>query len=236
MTTRRITLVTTAALLVALGASPAAAQDDGTAPAGPVAGDVQVKLLGTAVLPDGRITDVRTDLAGLPANTQTRANNNVVPTLAIEYFVTPRISLETICCLTQHDVDGTGGAAGAELVADSKILPATVTVKYHLATGIGLRPYVGVGPAYFVHIDEKPGAAARALGATRTTLSDELGIAAQAGLDLPLGSGRTSLSLDAKKYWVSTTARWFTATGVKAIETRHRLDPWVLSAGVAYRF
>ena len=59
-----------AALLVgsALFAAPAAAQDE--------KGDVQVKVLGTAVLPDGNITAVNTDIINLPANLQTEANDN----------------------------------------------------------------------------------------------------------------------------------------------------------------
>src|SRR3990167_4840102 len=80
------------------------------------AGDVQVKLLGTLVAPDGKIQDVKTDRLGLPAGTQTKADDNVVPTLAVEYYVTDKLSLETIAGVTQHDVDGRGALAGAGLV------------------------------------------------------------------------------------------------------------------------
>ena len=73
---------------LALAATPAMA--------GSSDGQVQVKVLATAVMPNGEITDVYTDLIGLPAGTQTEADDNYVPTLAIEYFVTPNISLETI--------------------------------------------------------------------------------------------------------------------------------------------
>ena len=110
---------------VAMGALMALA-----APAHAEEGKWQVKLLGTAVLPDGKITDVNKDLVGLPANLQTKANDNYVPTLAIEYFFTPNISVETICCVTQHDVDGTTGMPGAELVSNAKIIPATFTRAY----------------------------------------------------------------------------------------------------------
>jgi outer membrane protein len=124
---------------VALGAALALA-----APAQAEEGKWQIKLLGTAVLPDGKITEVNKDLVGLPANTQTKANDNYVPTLAIEYFFSNNFSVETICCVTQHDVDGTTGMPGAELVADAKIIPATLTLKYHLDAG-PIRPYIGAG-------------------------------------------------------------------------------------------
>ena len=195
---------------------------------------LQVKLLGTAVLPDGQIEEVKTDLAGLPANTQTEANDNFVPTLAIEYFFSPAISLETICCVTQHDVDATAGLPGAELISDAKVIPATFTLKYHFNAG-RVSPYIGAGPAYFVWIGEEPGSATVPLGVTDADLSDELGVALQAGIDVPLNERGLAFSVDAKRYFVGTTARWY-AGGVKVIETEHKLDPWVLSAGLALRF
>lgn len=222
----RQAFVMAAAAVAACAASPSLAQE---AP-----GKLQVKLLATAVLPDGKITSVNTDLVGLPAGTQTEANDNVVPTAAIEYFLTPAVSVETICCVTQHDVDATAGLPGAELVSNARLIPATLTLKYHFNAG-GLSPYIGAGPAYFLWIEDKPGAATLPLGVTDTDLSDELGLALQAGIDVPLNDRGFALSLDAKRYFIDTTARWY-AGSVKAIETEHQLDPWVLSAGLGLRF
>lgn len=205
---------------------PASAQED--------QGRVQVKLLGTAVLPDGKITDLNTDIVGLPAGTQTEANNNVVPTIAIEYFISDNFSIETICCFTQHDVDAVSGLPGAELVSNARLIPATVTAKLHFDAG-GVKPYVGAGPAYFLWVSDKPGAATIPLGVTDTDLSDEFGIALQAGVDIPINENGFGISLDAKRYFIDTTARWY-AGSTLAIETEHKLDPWVLSAGVSYRF
>ncbi|WP_421990057.1 OmpW/AlkL family protein [Qipengyuania sp.] len=210
----------------AMIATPAQAQDND--------GKLQVKLLGTLVAPDGEITELRTDIVGLPAGTQTEANDNFVPTLAVEYFVAPNVSIETICCLTQHDVDAVSGLPGAELVSDAKVIPATFTAKYHFDVG-GAKPYVGAGATYFWWVDVEPGADTIPLGVTRTTFSDEFGFVLQAGIDLPLGENGFGLTVDAKRYFVDTTARWF-AGNTLAIETEHKLDPWVLSAGVSYRF
>jgi outer membrane protein len=220
----RAALSSPLALAAIATASPAFAQE---------AGDIQVKILATAVLPDGKITDV--DLLGpLPATTQTAANGNVVPTVAIEYFVTPNLSVETICCVTQHDVDIVAGPlTGAEAVSNARVIPATFTLKYHLNPG-GISPYVGVGPTYFLWINDAPGADTIPLGVTRQTLSNEFGVALQAGIDVPVGAN-TLVSLDAKKYWVDTTARWY-AGDTRVIETTHAINPWVLSAGVGFRF
>src|SRR5690606_7847824 len=185
-------LLATAALALAAAMPAQAAEPEG---------GIQVKLLGSAVLPDGKIEQVNTDLVGLPANTQTRANDNFVPTVAIEYFFTPAISLETICCVTQHDVDGTTGLPGAELVSNARLIPATFTLKYHLNPG-GSSAYGGAGPRYFLWIGDRPGAAAVAAGAGDFSLSDELGFALQAGIDIPVGKGGTAIALDAKRYFV----------------------------------
>ena len=197
-------------------------------------GDLQVKLLGTYVAPDGAITEINTDIVGLPGDTQTEANDNFVPTLAIEYFVSPNVSIETICCMTQHDVDAISGLTGAELVSDAKLIPATFTAKYHFDLE-GVKPYLGAGATYFWWVDVNPGADTLDLGVTRTTLSDELGLVLQAGADIPIGDTGLGFTIDAKRYFVDTTARWF-AGDTLAIETEHKLDPWVVSAGVAYRF
>jgi outer membrane protein len=198
-------------------------------------GEVHFKVLATLVAPDGKIQGVKLDRIGLPAGTQTKANDNVIPTVAIEYFLSNNLSVETIAGVTQHDVDGRGPLAGAGLVSNAKIVPATLTLKYHFGKAGGIRPYVGAGPSYFIFIDEKPGATARALGATSQKINDTVGFAMQAGVDVPVNDKGLFVSLDAKRYIMRPLASW-SAGGVEVLRTRHRLDPWVVSAGVGLRF
>ncbi len=206
--------------------SPALAADAGT---------VQVKLMATGVLPDGKIDKVNTDLIGLPAGSQSTANDNVVPTLAIDYYVSPAVSIETICCFTQHHVTGAGALAGADLAQHVLILPATVTLKYHLDAG-PIKPYVGVGPSVFFYFSEKPGADAIALGAAKLKMDNKFGVAIQGGFDIPVNDTGMGISLDAKKYFMKTTTHFYTAGGVEALSTTHKLDPWVISGGVYFSF
>lgn len=222
-------------MAIAALASMAALGVAAPAQAGDPDGKLQIKLLGSAVLPDGKISKVDTDLIGLPAGLQTEANDNYVPTIAIEYFFNPNLSVETICCTTQHDVDATAGAPGAELVADALIVPATLTLKYHFGSGRTIKPYIGAGPAFFLILDDEPGATAVALGADDFKLDNAFGFALQAGIDVPLGDNGLALSLDAKKYFISSDAHWY-AGGTEVIGTEHKLDPWVLSAGLGFRF
>jgi len=212
---------------VTMVSAPAVAQDR--------AGDIQLKLVGTAVLPDGEIDRVNVDTVGLPVGTETAANENYVPTIAVEYFLTNNFSIETIAGTTQHDVDAISGfPAGTELVSDALLLPATVTAKAHVDAG-GVKPYIGAGAAYFIWLDVDPGAATLPLGVTSTTLSDEFGFVLQAGVDVPVGESGLGVTLDAKRYFIGTTAHWFVGNTL-VIENEHNLDPWVLSAGLAYRF
>ena len=199
------------------------------------ASDVQIKIFATYVAPDGEISNVKLDRIGLPAGTQAKADDNVTPTVAIEYFVTGHVSLETIAGVTQHDVGGRGALDGATLVSNSKIIPATLTLKYHFGKEGGIRPYIGAGPSYFIFIDEKPGATTRSFGATRLKMGDKLGAALQAGIDIPVNDKGLALSFDVKRYFLRPTATWY-ADGTDVLKTRHKLDPWVISTGVAFRF
>lgn len=204
--------------------------------AGDVDGKIQVKVLASTVLPDGKITALENNAIGLPAGSQTYANDNVVPTVAIEYFATPNVSVETICCLTTHGVRGAGAISGATILDHVMILPATITLKYHFNAGGGIKPYVGVGPSAFFFIDEKPGATTAMLGGTRVKLDTHIGFALQAGVDIPLGSDGFGVSLDAKRYFMNTRLHVYNAAGTEVLTTKHKLDPWVLSGGVTYRF
>ncbi len=198
-------------------------------------GKFQVKVLATGVLPDGKIDKININLVGLPATSQTTVNDNVVPTLALEYYVTPNVSVETICCFTQHHATGAGVIAGADVAQHLLILPATLTLKYHLNAG-AIKPYIGAGPALFFYFNEKPGATAKLLGASTLKMDNKLGLALQAGLDMPLGESGLGISLDAKKYFMKATTHFYTAGGVEALSTTHKLDPWVVSGGVYARF
>ena len=83
---------------------------------------------------------------------------------------------------------------------------------------------------------EKPGSTARALGADRTKINDTLGAALQVGIDIPINNSGMAISLDAKRYFMKVDAKWFDESGAKVLHTKNTLDPWVLSAGLGWRF
>ncbi|GAA4044054.1 OmpW/AlkL family protein [Parerythrobacter jejuensis] len=219
-------LAASAFAAMALPVSAASAQE---------AGDIQVRAFVTGVLPDGEITDVNADLFGLPADAQTNVTDSVVPTIAAEYFIASNFSIETICCITTTDVDGIGGLAGTNLINNAIVLPATLTGKFHLTNDSGFKPYIGGGVTHFFIFDEGVGPDAAALGIDDVNLSNEFGFVLQAGADIDLNDTGMVLGVDVKRYFVDTTAN-FNAGGVNIINTDHKLDPWVISAGLGFRF
>ncbi len=197
--------------------------------------DLDVKILATYVIADGKIDSVKYDGLNLPAGAASKASDNVTPTIALQYFVTDNLSVETIAGLTQHDVDGAGALGGTELAADVKVLPATVTLKYHFGRDGGVRPYIGAGPSYFFFIDEKSGSTTKTMGASRLKVNDTFGGALQAGVDVPLNDKGLTFSVDAKRYFMRPIATWY-AGDAQVLKTRQRLDPWLISAGLGFRF
>lgn len=75
----------------------------------------------------------------------------------------------------------------------------------------------------------------RGLGATRQKINDKFGAAVQAGIDIPVNDKGLAVSFDAKRYFLRPTATWYAGT-TEVLQTKHKLDPWVISAGVAFRF
>lgn len=214
----------------------AAAVISAPAQAGSADGKWQVKVLATGVLPDGKIdtVNVGTALAGV-AGPNTKANDAVVPTLAVEYFFTPNVSVETICCFTGHHVSVTSnGTTAIEHAMDHVlILPASVTLKAHLPVG-AIKPYVGAGVSEFFVFGEKPGSGLPST-VTSAKLDNTFGALLQAGVDIAVNDKGFGISLDAKRYFMRPTSHFYAGT-VEVLSAKHKLDPWVISGGVSYRF
>lgn len=223
----RAAAVAAATFLTIWSASTASAQDGG--------GRWQAKLFMSGVLPDGEIIEATGPAAAALTGADVKASDNWVPTLAIEYFPTKNLSIETICCGTMHHMTGTGALAGVPLVDHVVVVPATVTAKLHFDLG-AVKPYVGAGPALILFPNNKPSSALRGMGLTDVDIAGKFSFAFQAGFDIPLNNHGLSFTADAKRYISHPVARFYDAAGVEQLRTRHRLDPWVIGAGLAYRF
>ena len=193
--------------------------------AGDYMGDFMVRA-GVSVVAPASSADVFVDgtrVPGFDADVSTA----VIPSATLPYFFTNNVAVELFCCFAKHDVDGKGGLNGVDL-GDTWIFPPALTLQYHFDGFGGMKPYVGAGVQYIAFFDE--GSAGGPVNA-KLDIDDAFGFTLQAGVDVEIGRG-WYLNADVKKTWIDADAKWRN-TGITAdVE----LDPWIISAGVGYRF
>lgn len=141
-----------------------------------------------------------------------------IPELDVSYAFSEHWSAELVLTIPQtHTVKVNGAKAG-----DFKHLPPTVLAKYTFSPIGGFTPYLGAGVNFTLIYDEDLG------GARLDTYS--VGPAAQAGFDYVLND-RWSLNADVKRVFLRTDLRLGNTN-----LTEVRLDPWLYSVGLRYRF
>ncbi len=192
--------------------------------------DFQPKAKGSTIL-NVRVTDVApqgTDpiftLAGAATGLRADASYDVMPTVGLTYFLSDHVAVEGIAGTTHHTVRAKGAATNLK-VKETWVLPPVATVQYHFAPASRVSPYVGAGVNYMLFYggSNKNG--------FKLKIDDGFGGALQAGVDIATG-GRWAINLDAKKIFFKTDAVDRTAS----LKTKVTLNPWVLSAGMGYRF
>lgn len=211
----RIALFATAALAVA-GAAQAQ--------------DFQPKQKGTIML-NVRVTDVSsnaddaiTTAAGAPTGLHVDVKHDTMPTIGVSYFLTDHVAIEAIAGTTKHTVKAVGPGTNVT-VHDTWVLPPVVALQYHFAPDAKISPYVGAGINYMLFYNDKD------KNGFKVKLDDGFGYALQAGVDIAT-AGKWSVNLDAKKVFFETDA----SINGGALKSKVKLDPWVLSAGVGYKF
>ncbi|MCI5060032.1 MAG: outer membrane beta-barrel protein [Alphaproteobacteria bacterium] len=180
----------------------------------------QLRVRGIGVLPD---SGGRTSIGGSPD-----ADNAIVPEFDISYFFTNHIAAELILATSPHDLtlkDRPGGAADLDL-GDTMILPPTLTLQYHFTPDNKFSPYLGAGINYTLPYAENDGRDTTSLQA-----DGSVGWALQGGADYWLDE-HWGVNLDVKKVWVDVDA----SINNGAITGEVELDPWIVGAGVSYRF
>ncbi|MFK8041258.1 OmpW/AlkL family protein [Congregibacter sp.] len=143
----------------------------------------------------------------------------------------------------KHDID----LADLPVAAGStKHLPPTVSIQWYPRGAMdGWQPYLGLGVNYTTFfsedVDSELGAVlGDVLNVTSAKLSldDSVGLAAQAGVDIPL-TDEWALNLGVWYIDLGTTADIDVVTGDGANATVSfdvDIDPWVYNIGVAYKF
>lgn len=192
--------------------------------------DFQPKHKGLLMV-NTRITDVAPDAgdailtaAGAPTGLHADVKEDVMPTLGIAYFLTDNVAVDLTLGTTKHSVKAVGPGTNVK-VHDTWVLPPVVALQYHFAPAAKVSPYVGAGLNYMIFYGGKD------KNGFTVKLKDGAGFALQAGTDFAL-KDRWSVNLDVKKVFFSTRA---TING-GALTSKVKLDPWVVSAGLGYKF
>ncbi|WP_172682495.1 OmpW family outer membrane protein [Cupriavidus sp. HPC(L)] len=213
----RLAMAAVAAAMMAFTPLHAGAADAAAHPSGTESeGNWMVRLRGT-YLDFAQKSD---PVGGAGASDRIGVNNKWIPELDVTYFFTPRLAAELVLTVPQkQDVYLDGNRIGS-----FKHLPPTLLLQYHFRPHARLRPYVGAG-LNFTRIWDAD-IAGNTLSLDRWSIAPAL----QIGMDYRL-TRNWFLNADIKKVWLSSDVK---AAGAKVSEVK--LDPWLFSVGLGYRF
>jgi outer membrane protein len=199
----------TTALVLAVANTPAFAQSDLLSK-----DRFQVRVRALGVLPD--------ESSSVNIGGEVKVSNTVVPEIDLTYFLTDHIAAELIAATTHHKLSHSSGAD----LGETWVLPPTLTLQYHFTPDQAFSPYVGAGLNYTMFYNEDTAA-----GFTNLKVDSGVGYALQAGADYWLDD-HWGLNLDVKKLFLNVDAELNNG----AVKADVDLDPWLIGAGVSYRF
>lgn len=208
--------LTLTALLMAstfgVATAPAIAKDLGDSVFSKERFQIRVRAIG--VVPD--------DSSSVNIGGSTDVSTEFVPEIDFTYFFTENIAAELIAATAEHEIThNTAGDLGT-----AWILPPTLTLQYHFTPDNKLSPYLGAGInySYFYGEDKAP-------AFTDLEVEGGFGYALQAGVDYWLDDN-WGVNLDVKKVYLNIDGKLNNG----AVRADIDLDPWILGAGVSYRF
>ncbi|WP_352538851.1 OmpW family protein [Mesorhizobium sp. M0029] len=154
-------------------------------------------------------------------------SNTVTPELDISYYFTDNIATELILGTTYANIEGQGAIGALGNVGKVWLLPPTLTLQYHFTNFGAFKPYVGAGVNYTIFYNQHAGSA------DALKVNNTFGTALQVGFDYMVDQ-HWGINFDVKKLFLRPD---FDVTVDGAKQTgKAELDPWLIGAGVTYRF
>lgn len=219
----------TAAIVLMLAGQQAVAADLAQAASDPQAGaavtewpspwQVRLRALGVITEDSGYVNTVPG--SGLSYS------DTVVPELDISYFFTDNIAAELILGTTYANIEGQGAIGGLGNIGKAWLLPPTLTLQYHFTDFGAFKPYVGAGVNYTIFYNQDAGSA------DALKIKHTFGTALQVGFDYMVDQ-HWGVNFDVKKLFLKPDFD-VTVDGAK-LTGKAALDPWLIGAGVTYRF
>lgn len=223
ISTRRISALAAATALLLTGQVAYAADMTPLADA-PIAAaqspwQIRLRALGVISNNEGEVDGI--------AGSDLSYSDTVIPELDITYYFTDNIAAELILGTTYANVWGEGSITGLGKIGRTWILPPTLTLQYHFTDFGAFKPYVGAGLNYTIFYNEE------GANADDLDIDNAFGVAVQAGFDYMIDQ-HWGVNFDVKKIFLKPD---FTATvGGVDVDGKAKLDPWLIGAGVTYRF
>jgi len=181
---------------------------------------IRLRALGVVTRNSGNVDQI--------AGSGLTTTDTVVPELDITYFFTKNWAAELILGVTKHSVSGTGTIAGID-VGKAWLLPPTLTFQYHFTDFGAFKPYVGAGVNYTVFFSQSAAGGVVTSSKLKNTASPAL----QVGFDYMIDK-HWGLNVDVKKLWLRPS--WEGTVGGAPMTGKVNLDPWLIGAGVTYKF
>ncbi|MGV8936459.1 MAG: OmpW/AlkL family protein [Allorhizobium sp.] len=154
-------------------------------------------------------------------------SDTVIPELDITYFFSDNIAAELVLGTTKASIFGEGSIAGLGEVGKTWLLPPTLTLQYHFTDFGAFKPYVGAGVNYTMFYSQS------ATNAAALDVENSFGGALQVGFDYMVDE-HWGFNFDVKKLFLRPD---FTVNvGGNELSGTAKLDPWLIGAGVTYRF
>jgi outer membrane protein len=186
---------------------------------------------------------------------------SVVPTLSLGYYLNKNWSVEAICCVTPHHVQGTGSIFGSSVIK-TWVFPPSLTLVYHFTNFGNFQPYLGAGVNFTAFWGTRAGnqpfqfqlpvapTAVTWNTATAASITPSWGVVGQAGFDYMLNQN-WGWNFDVKyimmepnaHVWATNTNGVGSALGNPALNSlsvplnlQVKINPLVMSTGLTYRF
>ena len=197
---------------------------------------IRVRALGVVPQNKGHVSQVPDSGLGF--------SNTTIPELDITYYFTDNLAAELILGTTFSKVDSRRSlkAAGAGRLGKTWILPPTLTLQYHFTNLGKFKPYVGAGVNYTFFYKEKGYANDAGIGLDDFNVKNTWGAALQVGFDYMLDK-HWGFNMDVKKLYLrpdwsgNLNPATASALGMDShISGKAKLDPWLIGAGITYRF
>lgn len=150
------------------------------------------------------------------------------------YWLSEQLTVELSATTASLDVAATGGEVDGTAVGSVWATPVSALLQYHLPTLSKLRPYVGAGvnATFFYGVDRS--ADLDPIGITDVKYSNSVGLVADLGVDLDLDE-HWFANLDIRYMAISSDVE-FRVRRITAARVNLDINPWVIGAGVGYRF